>query len=332
MATLGVGNLTLADWAKRQEPNGKTAKIVELLAQTNAVIEDMVWIEGNQATGHTTTVRTGLPTSSYRLLNQGTVPSKSTTTQVTETIGILEAWSEVDKDLADLNGDVGMFRLQEAQAFIESMNQEFVQTLFYGNANTAPEEFSGFSSRYNSLSGDISQNVLAGGGAGVDNSSVWLICWANNTSCGIFPKGSQAGLRHDDMGEVTAEVTAGLPGSRLRVYQDRWQWKAGLSVKDWRYAARICNIDISNLVAKSSAADLIELMIKATHVIPNLMLGKCVFYMNRTCFQMLDIQRYDNVAGAGLTYADVDGRRTPMFRNIPIRIVDQLTETEALVS
>jgi hypothetical protein len=135
------------------------------------------------------------------------------------------------------------------------------------------------------------------------------------------------------MGLVTVETSAGISGTRMRAYQDRWQWKNGIALKDWRYVVRIPNIDISNLVAKSSAADLIELMIKAIHRVPNLNIGKCVFYMNRTVFQMLDIQRRDDViAGGGLVYADVDGRLTPTFRRIPIRLCDALTEAEAVVA
>jgi hypothetical protein len=109
-------------------------------------------------------------------------------------------------------------------------------------------------------------------------------------------------------------------------------------VKDWRYFVRICNIDISNLVAKSSAADLIELMIKAIHRLPNghssLRMGKAAFYLNRTCFEMLDIQRRDEVvSGGGLVYKDVDGIEVPTFRgSVPIRVCDQLTQSEARVT
>src|SRR5436189_1267456 len=124
MATLSTGALTLADWAKRLDPDGKTPKIVELLSQTNEILDDMLWIEGNLPTGHRTTVRTGLPAVAWRLLNGGVAPSKSTTAQIDEQAGMLEAWSEVDKDLALLNGNIGAFRLSEATAFIEAMNQE----------------------------------------------------------------------------------------------------------------------------------------------------------------------------------------------------------------
>lgn len=333
MATLAGNVLTLADWAKRLDPDGKTSAIVELLAQTNDILNDQVWIEGNLPTGHRTSVRTSLPAVSWRKLNQGVSPSKSTSQQIDEAAGMLEAWSEVDKDLAELNGNTAAFRLSEASAFIEAMNQEFAQTLFFGDASLSPEEYDGFSVRYNSLSGNIAQQIIPGGGVGADNSSVWLVVWGERLCCGIFPKGSKAGLSHEDLGLVTVETTAGVAGQRMRAYQDHWQWKAGLAVKDFRYVVRIPNIDVSNLVGKSSAADLTELMIKATHVIPNLGAGKPVFYMNRTLFQMLDIQRRDDViSGGGLTFDTVDGKRMGMFRDIPVRIVDQLTETESLVS
>lgn len=333
MATLASNALTLADWAKRLDPDGKVPAIVELLGQSNEILQDMLFMEGNLPTGHRTTVRTGLPTVAWRLLNQGVQPSKSTTAQIDEQCGILEAWSEVDKELALLNGNTAAFRLSEAAAFIEAMNQEMAQTLFYGNVGLAPEEFTGLAVRYSSTAAANGQNIIKAGGSGSDNSSIYLVCWGAQTVHGIFPKGSKAGLMHEDLGEVTVESTAGIAGTRLRAYQDHFQWKAGIALKDWRYVVRIANIDISNLVAKSSAADLIENMIKAIHRVPNLNMGKCAFYMNRTCKQMLDIQRRDDVqSGGSLVYQDVDGKLVPTFRGIPIRTVDSLLETEQTVS
>lgn len=333
MAELGASVLTLADWAKRLDPEGKVPTIVELLSQTNEILDDMLWKEGNLPTGERTTVRTGLPTAAWRLLNQGVQPSKSTTAQIDEACGMLEAWSEVDKDLAMLNGNTAQFRLSEAQAFIEAMNQEMAQTLFYGNSSTAPEEFTGLAARFSSSSAQSGQNIVLGGGAGSDNSSVYLICWGANTIHGIFPKGSKAGLIHEDLGEVTVETTAGIAGTRMRAYQDHWQWKCGIALKDWRYVARLANIDISNLVGKSGAADLTDKMTKMIHRIPNLKMGKPVFYMNRTVFQELDIQRRDDVtAGGGLVFANVDGEIQYSFRGIPIKLCDALLETESVVS
>jgi hypothetical protein len=332
MATIGANMLTLSDWAKRVDPEGKIPVIAELLEQTNDILNDMIWIEGNLPAGHQSTVRTGLPDVFWRLLNQGVQPSKSETAQIKDSTGMLEAYSELDVDVAKLNGNDPEFRLSEASPFLDAMSQEMAQTVFYGNVNSDPEEFNGLSVRYADLSADNAQNIVTAGGSGSDNSSIWLVVWSPNTVFGVFPKGSQAGLMHEDLGVVTVQGANGIATSRLRAYQDHWQWKAGLVVKDWRYAVRIANIDISDLPG-GSAADLTERMIRAYHRIPNLRAGTPVFYMNRTVFQYLDIQRRTDVqTGGQLNYADVDGRIVPMFRGIPIRLVDQLLETEATVA
>lgn len=329
MSTLGSSLLNLTDWAKRLDPNGNTASVAELLTQKNDILLDMPFMHGNLPTGHRTTVRTGLPTPSWRLLNQGVSNTKSQTAQVDESCGILEDRSQVDKKIADLNGNTAEFRLSEAAAHIEGINQEMASTLFYGDTTIDPEEFDGLTPRYNSLSGAISQNVISAGSVtGSDAASVWLICWGEPIF-GIFPKGSKAGIVHEDLGLDDAFDAS---NRRFRAYMDRWEWNPGLVVKDWRFAVRICNIDISALVANSSPADLINNMIKAMHRIPSLSMGKARFYMNRTVFQMLDIQRRDDVAAAGMTYADVDGKILPHFRGIPIRICDALTEAESTVS
>lgn len=327
MAVLSVTALNLADWAKRLDPDGSIAKIGELLHKSNPLIEDIPFIEANGPTSHRTTVRTALPGVAWRLLNAGTAATKSTTSQATESIGILNAWSEVDRDLAELNGNVNAFRLSEATAFIEAMGQEMASTMFYGNAGTDPEEFTGLALRYDDTDATSGQNIIDGAGSGSDNSSIWLIVWGENTVHGIYPKGSKAGLEHEDLGLVTVDLGTTVGGSRMRAYQDHFVWKAGLCVKDWRYCARLANIDISNL-GGGSEEDITTGMIKMMHRIPNMSAGKPCFYMNRTCMQFLDLQRRADVAAAGMTYAEVDGKLQPHFRGVPIRVTDALVETE----
>jgi hypothetical protein len=333
MATLGSNVLTLVDWAKRLGPDNKIAAIIEMLNQTNQVLDDMLWMEGNLPTGHRTTVRTGLPTVAWRLLNQGVATSKSTTAQVDENAGMLEAWCEVDKDLCELNGNSESFRLSEAQAFIEAMNQQMASTLVYGNSGTNPEQFLGFAPRYSTISGAVNaQNIIDAGGTGSDNASVWLVGWGANTVFGVFPKGSKAGLMHENLGLVTAETTAGVGGTRMRVYQDQFIWKGGIALRDWRYVVRGCNIDISSLLA-GAGTDLFTQLTKMYWRIPAFGMGRAAFYVNRTVGEYLDLQAQGNVkTGGQLTYDVLEGRRIMSFRGIPIRVVDQLVETEAIVT
>lgn len=331
MATLGNTVLTLTDWAKRLDPDGSVAATVELLSQTNEILQDMLWMEGNLPTGHRTTVRTSLPSVSWRMLNGGVTPSKSTTAQVDEGCGMLEAVSELDVDLAKLNGNTAAFRLSEAAAFIEALNQEMAQTLFYGDASAAPEEFTGLATRYPNSTGTNGQNVIKAGGSQSDNSSIWLVVWGANTIHGIFPKGSKAGILHEDLGEMLTQTGTGIGSGKIKAFVDRWQWKCGISVRDWRYAVRVANIDISNLVAESSAADLIKVMIKAIHRLPSTGMGRPVFYCNRTVKQMLDIQAMAKT-NIYLNAGEEEGRPKLTLRGVPIRTCDALLETEATVA
>ena len=269
MAVLSSTNLTLADWAKRTDPEGRVPVIAELLSQSNEILEDCVFKEGNLPTGERVVIRTGLPAVYWRALNQGIPNSKSTTAQVDEACGILEARSEVDKDLAMLNGNTSQFRLSEDVAFLEAMNQTQATTMFYGNPAIEPKSFLGLAARYSAAPGSsgIGQNIIEGGGTGSDNTSVYLVVWGDNTVYCPFPKGSTAGLMHEDLGEQT--VYDG--NNRLQAYATRYQWKNGLVVKDWRYVVRIANIDASDMSNASgtqlstAATQLIKLMTRALY-------------------------------------------------------------------
>lgn len=330
MAIIATKNPTLLDWAKSLDPNGRTATVVELLNQTNEILNDMVWTEANGPTSHRTTVRTGLPTVVWRQLYGGVPPSKSTRAQVDDTIGMLEARSEIDKDLCDLNGNTADFRLSEGYSFIEAMNEAMSQTIFYGDVRKNPERFTGLQARFSSLSAANAQNVLSANGATANKqASIYLVVWGPNTIEGIFPKGSAAGLIHEDLGVLDAFDPN---NNRFRAYADRWQWKGGITVRDWRYVVRACNIDVTALLAKNAAApDLIDIMIRMMNRIPTMGMGRPAFYMNRTLREMLMIQAKDQAKNV-LAIKEGAEQFTTGFLGIPVRVVDQLALTEAVVS
>jgi hypothetical protein len=337
MAVLSSTNLTLADWAKRTDPEGRVPVIAELLSQSNEILEDCVFKEGNLPTGERVVIRTGLPAVYWRALNQGIPNSKSTTAQVDEACGILEARSEVDKDLAMLNGNTAQFRLSEDVAFLEAMNQTQATTMFYGNPAIEPKSFLGLAARYSAApaSSGVGQNIIEGGGTGSDNTSVYLVVWGDNTVYCPFPKGSSAGLMHEDLGEQT--VYDG--NNRLQAYATRYQWKNGLVVKDWRYVVRIANIDVSDMAnasgtqAYTAATQLIKLMTRALYRVPNMTMGRAAFYMNRTVHGGLSIQAMDRAQNVLSVQQGLSQFGTPYswlsFLGVPCRRVDALINAEA---
>lgn len=332
---------TLADLALRMDPNGSVASIIELLNQTNPILDDMPWVEGNLPTGHKTTIRSGLPTGTWRKLNYGVQPEKSTTVQVVDTCGMLESYAEVDKDLVKLNGNSAAFRLSEDRAFIEGMNQTMAETLFYGDSSLEPEKFTGLSARYNDITNPENKiNILDASGTS-NLTSVWLVVWGANTVHGIYPKGSSAGLSSQDLGEVTLDDDA---GGHYQGYRTHYKWDTGLTVRDWRYVVRIANIDVTALTKNPGAltasggalstvggADLIDLMTQALEIVPSMSMGTPVFYANRTISSFLRRQMVNKVVGSTLAMSEVSGRRVMTFDEVPFRRTDGIINNETQV-
>ena len=338
MALLTSNNLTLADWSKRLDPDGKVPAIAELLQQTNAILEDAVFVEGNLPTGHRVSIRTGLPTVYYRSINQGVPPSKSQTATVDEPCGILEGRSHIDVELAKLNGNTAEFRMSEDVAFLDAMNIAQAGAMIYGNPATDPRQFLGFQTRYSSLSAGNAQNILDAGGTGSNNTSIWLVVWGDHTVFCPFPKGSQAGLQHQDLGEESVNDANGNPYQALRTL---YQWKNGLAVKDWRYVVRIANINVSDLTGQSgtqtaaAATQIIHLMSRALDRVPSLARGRAVLYANRTVHSMLKIAALNKSANALSIEQGLSQFGTPTqdlkFLGVPLRKVDQILNTETRV-
>ena len=330
MGTLSTTNPTLADLAARMTADGKIdPQIVEMLNETNEVLDDMTVIEANGFTEHKTTVRSGLPAGTWRKLNYGVQPEKSRTVPVKDSMGMLETYAEVDKALADLNGNSAAWRLSEDRAFIEGMNQTMATTLFYGDSSADPEKFMGLAPRYNSLSAENAMNIVDAGGTGSDNASIWLIVWGPNTCHTIFPKGSAAGLQSCDLGEHTLTDAT---GGRYQGYRTHYKWDIGAVLRDWRYVVRIANIDVSDLTKDGkTGADLIDLMTQALELVPNVGMGRPAFYMPRKLRSFLRRQITNKVAASTLTMEEIAGKKVVAFDGVPCRRTDALLLTEARV-
>lgn len=329
MSTLSVTHPTLLDVAKQLDPNGKIDKLVEILNQTNEILDDAVFVEANGVTGHRTSIRAGLPTPTWRKLYGGVQPSKGTAVQVTDSMGMMEAYAEVDKALADLNGNTAAFRLSEDMAHIEGMNQEFASSLFYATETTEPEAFTGLAPRFNDQSAANGENILTSAATpdNADNASIWLVVWGPNTVHCLYPKGSKAGLQITDKGQVTIENIDGSNG-RMEAYRTHYRWDTGLCVRDWRYVVRI-NFDLEDVIAAATSGPVLaELMGKAMRRIPSLGMGRPAFYANRDTLDAIDLQANYKANMAFQTIEDAQGKMVQTFRKIPIRRCDALLSTE----
>lgn len=317
----------LEDFYKGQE----AGDIIELCNQTNDIMSDVQWMESNQSDGHLTRIRTGLPDVYWRRLYKGTPPSKSQWSQVKEVCGQLEAIQELDVAEIELYGDrAKAFRLSEAKAHMEAMRQKVATTLFYGDNAVTPDEFNGFAQRYPSTT---SPNVVTAGGSTANKeTSMYLVAWGSDTVHGLYPKGSTGGLQKEDLGRY---MTFDSAGNKFQCVGDKYNWRCGLAVRDWRAVVRICNIDTTKLTLRKGATgwiDLQALTIAAKNKMPASMRSRAIWYCNQDVLTALELQAID-YGTVHLTYGEFfDSKAVPMLHGRPIRQCDALVSTEAVVS
>ncbi|WP_440256156.1 major capsid protein [Candidatus Avelusimicrobium sp.] len=324
MAIIADKQYSLIDYAKQFDPSGQELAIAEVLSKSNDIVGDALVVESSLDSGHEYAVRTGIPEGTWRRAYQGIEPAKATTKVVVESYGTLSAYSVVDKLVAEKGGNVEGVRTGQSRAIIAGMSNTMAANLIYGNAGKNPERFTGLAARYCELSGaESSRNVInAGGQKEGKNSSIYLVVWDTDKIFTFFPKGSKAGIQRLDHGLVN-HIDAN--GNEYPAYKEYFEWKLGLAVQDWRFAGRICNIDVENV-----PADLIDQMCELEECIQSLSMGKPVWYMNRTVKAALR-KLTSNRTNVQYTPDQVTARPLMTFNEIPVHICDAITDTETLV-
>lgn len=339
MSALGQRLVTLADVAKSK--NKQIGKVAEVLVQENAMLNDIPYMEMNDGTIHKEDIRSALPAIYYRKANQAIPASKTTVEERTFQAAHFESKSQIDHKVASRGGEdrISYNRWNQAQGHLQAHAIEHASLMIYGSPSTGPTKVGGFFDVYSTLSAaeETSKQVISAGGSGADNCSILKVHWGERSIFGVYPAGTQAGLKRTDRSQgnkqiqITATDVNGNPGT-FWGYEEQFEIDHGLVVKDYRQAGRICNIDISDLVA-GTGADLLDLMISLDYRIHNPQNGVGVWYVNRTIEAILHKQALTKVgAGAGLTFDNYQGKRMLMFLGCPVRRADALLNAESAVS
>lgn len=339
MSTVKMNNrlLTLADVAKSKDK--QIGDVAEVLIQENPMLMDIPYMEMNKGTIHEEDIRSGLPTVYYRKANQPIPASKTTTESRTFTAAHFESKSQMDTKVASRGGmdRVSYNRWNQAQGHIQAMALEHASLTIYGSPDSSTRKVAGLMDIYstvNTSTDETAKQVVDAGGTTGDNTSILLINWGPRAIFGVYPAGTQSGLKRTDRSPGGKEIQiagtdeTGATGT-FWGFEEDFEIDHGLVVKDYRQGSRACNIDPALLKSGVGAANLIDIMISMMYKIHTLSNGNPVFYMNRTIEAFLDKQSLTAVgAGAGITYQNYQGERVLSFRGVPIRRADAILETE----
>lgn len=291
-------------------------------------------------------VRTdSLPVASTRLWNQGIQPTSSKNTPLNDPIMMFEDYSEVDKDLWEIQNSPNEWRSDQDLNHIQALFQLMESTLFYGSIATNAGQFNGLATRFNNLesypNGDQSwqPNVWNGGLASGNATSAWIIEFSPDSLYGIYPPNTPAGLSVRDLGEVTKETSAstGAGPSLNYLYQvlrTMLRWYMGIQIADERSVQRIANINPTALASSNFDENI---FIEAKNWLPNAGEGPgTVILVNRALKTQIDIRAVSQKINAYTNFnsneTDVFGRSVTKFQNIPIYVAEKILSTEAVVS
>lgn len=327
MASINTnGYPTLLEVTKRLDPDGKIARIGEVLTTDCPLLQDMPWFESNGPDGHLITTRSALPSLTWRRYNQGVTPTKSNTSQFTEVAGMLDGVSKIDVDLAARNGGAE-WRASEDLAFVQSYKRTLESSVFYASQKTNPEQITGFSPRLDALTGiPYSSQVInfSASAAGNNNASIWLVGWGERKVYGFYPKGTKAGLDMKVLQDDMVDDGTGT-GAEFMAHRSKFSWKLGIAVEDARYLVRLANIDAD--VISETGNLLILKMIDMLHRIKSLEDCKPIFYASRQVCTYLHKQALDASKNGTLTFDNpAGGRRVVMFAGVPIHQTDGLLD------
>jgi hypothetical protein len=298
--------------------------IIEFQKQTNPILEEMVLQQCNSGQVHKVSLRTALPAVAWRMLNRGVKPSKAGVRQQTFTCGQMAALAQLDEDEVTLNGG-DEYRLSLNRAFQIQMNNTMAKTLFYGDEVTNPAGFTGLGAYYYGLSKpacEAADYVFDAGGTGASLTSLWFVVWDTATIHGIFPQNTKAGFEYRDNGRVKVYDAE---SAEYYALESQYKWYLGLAVKDFRYASRVANIDVT-----AANPGFLNLLIEAYNRIENVSLGRAAIYCNRSVKTLLD-KLAQNKANVNLTVETYAGKPTTQFWGIPVRVCDGILSAESQV-
>lgn len=339
MAVRGSKLVTLAEVAKGK--NKQIGMVAEVLVEENAMLNDIMYKVMNEGTIHKESIRSGLPAVYYRKANQAIPASKTSIEERTFTAAHFESKSQIDEKVASRGGkqNIPYERWNQAQGHLQAHALELADLMIYGSPSDGPLKTAGFFDIYSTLAASepTSKQIIDAGGASTDNCSILKVHWGERSVFGVYPEGTQSGLKRTDRSaggklvQIQANDENGDPGTFWGL-EENFETDHGLVVKDFRQAIRIANIDVSNLVSGSGAADLIDLMISGNYKIHSLSNGVGIWYVNRTIHAHLHKQSLTAVgAGGGLSYDNYQGKKILHFLGDPVRTMDALINAEDAV-
>ena len=311
-----MANLTLLDLAARTGSD-PVIGLIEDVVQQAPELETFPMVP-KRGTSYKVTRRTGLPSSSFRDVNEGSIPSKSTFVQETKSMHFLDTQLEVDEAL--VKGDdreIGDVLADEASGAVAAGMLHLGSQIFYGvDADTK-----GFVGLQSLIAGDGNYEIDAGGVNGA-SSSAYLVEIGNKAVSMAVGLDGGLELKPWTLQQIIKSGT-GAAAKKLMAYVSNFSGYFGLTVPSAHNVYRVYGIDSTKPFTDALASQLFA-------KVPLGHRTNLRWYMNRATAYLLQSSR------SSVANQPANNGGSPAFApypesclGIPITVTDSLVQTEA---
>jgi hypothetical protein len=337
MSTL-ENKYTIQDAMARVTNQGELLDLADVVSKATGIMKILEFHPTNQAFDHLTARRTDLGTPTTRIANEGAQEIKASSDQV---IDIPVHYNNVIKPdplfLRKFNSPA-RWKAEEVEAIFMGYAEAYTEQLITGDSENDPgREIDGLAKRLGSLPSDVNDvtdryhTVRSGGGAGADNTSIYVLGIGKRGAYGLFHKNGQAGFQMQQLPKQLISLGTGdVVCEPIDV-----SWDVGFSATNHRTIGRLCNIDYSDLTDDASAG--VNLMNELTRLINStkvLTMGlKPVLLANESIITYFENQRRNFGGNAVKMEQDLGiGISLTTFKGIPFIQTDAIGIAEAVVS
>lgn len=348
MATIGSRYITFRDIQSGRTPNGFVDRdIVEMMAQENPVLQDVLWKQCNKGREDFVTIRTGMPEAVVRAFYEGWKGSKSSKRQVTNACCRVSTGIEFDWALYSADKDKAAFLSDEQRAHSSVVGDKVASLLFYGTTEGDPKGINGFGRTFGQFgavtgSGMVTDDKLAafyclnagkpaeaGSSAStIARRSIFLVGWGARSAHGIYPEGSSAGI---EIGQLTDQFVDDGAGGRLKMGLQEMNWSAGLNIRDFRFCGRVANI---NIMSDPSDANTPDVSLLLRRLVSRVKTNGATqrLYMSRLTFEHVALQFERKTQGNAVKYADLEQKKDGALLGVPVALCDCMNGDEKEVA
>lgn len=319
MATIPLNSYhTLVELAKRTDPQGNTAELINILAEKNPMLEEAYYEEANDLNSHEFTQIIAEPAPGFGRINKDIPFSAGTTRQVVEPICTIADAFKIDNWLLAKAKNPSEYLANEAKIHIQSIGKKAHAALLYGNRGTDPDSINGIMTRLNTLSMD---NVYDGGGSGSDTASIVAVRWGRDGTYLAYPREFSKFIQEEGPKDVWLGDANGGKGYQIMT----WAISLGLCIANPKSVARIANIETSG---SSNIFDP-DTLVAALDGLDGT--DGAVIYVPKAIYTQMNINLM-NKTNTAYTMAEEWGRPVLHFMGVPVKVCEQMLATETAIS